>query len=155
MGATDWENISRLRKKHSKHEWDKLTFTGLGQCYNVTVLQWKTFNSINTIKSVYHFELHLHAKTGSIPTICWCLRSFVIWVPFSSILMTNLSSSFCRSCLSVDCWVASIWPTNSWYSLWKAGHHKLSERFINPLDFSHHNTVMVTLKWSYRSLWQI
>lgn len=84
-------------------------------------------------------------------TICWCLRSFVIWVPFSSILMTNLSSSFCRSCLCVDCWVASISPTNSWYSLWKAGHHKLTERLINLLDFSHisireNNT---TLCWSF------
>lgn len=94
---------------------------------------------------------NINLKTWNMRTICWCLRSFVIWVPFSSILMTNLSSSFCRSCLCVDCWVASISPTNSWYSLRKAGNHKLTEGLTNLLDFSHisireNNT---TLCWSF------
>lgn len=54
---------------------------------------------------------------GGTHTVCLCLRSLVIWPPFSSIRATNLSSSLCRSCFCSLSWVASIWRTNSCCSL--------------------------------------
>lgn len=59
-------------------------------------------------------------------TFCWCLRSFVIWAPFSSILAIKLSNSLWRSGFCLQCWVDSIWWTNSWCSLTNSTHkHRL------------------------------
>lgn len=65
-----------------------------------------------------HLDIAKQISMMNIRTVCWCLRSFVIWPAFSSIFLTKQSSSLSRSSLSSRLSVSSICLTSSWCSLW-------------------------------------
>lgn len=73
--------------------------------------------SSNLITPMWCQPLKQVLQTSSRPTVCQCLRSFVIWAPFSSILVTKLSNSIFKSSLSSRCWTTSNCPSKSWCSL--------------------------------------